>query len=72
MSNDNVVKLYSNGCPRCAILKNTLDNLKIPYVVIDDMQKVIDAGFKTIPILEVDGEMMTYAAAMKWCNQRGK
>lgn len=60
--------LYSNGCPRCAVLKSALDNLGVDYEVNGDMERVRELGFTTIPVLAVDGETMTFNKAMKWCN----
>ena len=60
------MKLYSNFCPRCIVLKAKLDEKGLEYEVSDDMQELIDLGFKTVPVLEVDGEYMDFGKAMKW------
>ena len=60
------MKLYSNFCPRCIVLKAKLDEKGLEYETSDDMQELIDLGFKTVPVLEVDGEYMDFGKAMKW------
>ena len=60
------MRLISNGCPRCIVLKAKLDEKGLEYEVSDDMQELIDLGFKTVPVLEVDGEYMDFGKAMKW------
>lgn len=60
------MKLFSNNCPRCIVLKAKLDEKCLDYEKSDNMQELIDLGFKTVPVLEVDGEYMDFGKAMKW------
>ena len=53
-------------CPKCKILLAKLDEKGLEYETSDDMQELIDLGFKTVPVLEVDGEYMDFGKAMKW------
>lgn len=59
-----VVILYSTGCPKCKILKDKLDVKEITYQVCDDVELIIQKGFKTVPMLEVDGAIMNYNEAL--------
>lgn len=63
---DNLVILYSTGCPRCNVLKQKLDSNGIEYTIVNDVDAMIEKGIETVPILEVDGNMMTYPKALKW------
>ena len=60
------MRLISNGCPKCKILQAKLDEKGLEYEKSDNMQELIDLGFKTVPVLEVDGEYMDFGKAMKW------
>lgn len=58
--------LYSTHCPRCRVLEAKLDKKGLPYTVIDDMDEMVAKGFKTAPVLEVNGEAMEFGEAIKW------
>jgi len=61
--------LYSNGCPSCNILKNKLNCIGVEYQIIDDMEIFKKNGFRSMPMLEVDGEILTYLEAIKWIRE---
>ena len=60
--------LYSNNCPRCKILKKKLDDNKINYEIIDDVDTMIDKGLSTVPALEINGRMLDFKEAVEWVN----
>lgn len=62
--------LYSNGCPRCDILEKKLKDKGVDYKHITDIDYMMELGFKDVPKLEVDGEIMDFGAAIKWTNDR--
>lgn len=64
--------LYSSGCPRCEILKKKLDAKGFQYDIFNDIDKMIEMGIETVPVLEVDGEMLNYVEAVKWINEKEK
>jgi glutaredoxin len=64
------VTLYTTGCPQCRVLKQKLDEKGIVYNLETDVSKVIERGFSSAPVLEVDGNMMTFKDAVNWTNQR--
>ena len=64
------VVLYSTGCPQCMVLEKKLEMKGIPFTKSDDFTKVIEAGYKTAPVLEVEGDLMTFGEANKWINDR--
>lgn len=62
--------LYSNGCPQCKVLEAKLKQKGVIYKTINDIDVMIEKGFKSIPMLEIDNEIMTYAQALKWLNDK--
>lgn len=64
------VKLYTTNCPRCKVLEKKLEQKGINFEKVEDfdLQEMIDKGFKTAPILYVDGEYMIFTDAVKWIN----
>lgn len=65
-----LVTLYSNGCPRCDILEKKLKDKGIEYIHVTDVEEMLSLGFKDVPKLEVDGEIMDFGNAIKWVNER--
>lgn len=42
----------------------------IEYEECQDMEKMIGMGFKSLPMLEIDGKMLTFEEAVKYINER--
>lgn len=63
------VILYSIGCSNCEILKDRLDENGIEYTIVDDKDKMIAMGMTSMPMLDVDGHLMEFSAAMKWAKR---
>lgn len=62
--------LYSNGCPRCRILKDTLVDVGIEFETSVEFEKVIDKGFTSAPVLELeDKTMLTFDQAIKYIQE---
>lgn len=64
------VVLYSTGCPQCMVLEKKLEMKGIPYTKSDNFDKVIEAGYLTAPVLEVEGVLMSFGEANKWISER--
>ena len=47
--------LYSNHCPQCMILEKFLKTKKLEYTIFTDEDEMIKMGFKSMPMLSVDG-----------------
>ena len=62
------VTLYSTGCPKCKVLTMKLDKKNVQYDKSDDFSALIEKGYKTAPLLEVDGEVMDFNKAVNWVN----
>ena len=64
---DNVV-FYTIHCPACNVLKKKLDAKGIQYQEITDKQVMLEKGFTSMPMLEVNGQVYDFAGARKWVN----
>lgn len=61
-----MVTIYSTGCPRCNVLKTKLAQANINFDVSDNIDYLIEKGYQSVPILDVDGKLMDFGAAIKW------
>ena len=66
------VILYSTNCPKCKVLEKKLGDSEIQYEVVTDEDLMIEKGFSSAPMLEVDGTVMDFGKAMKWLKQVSK
>jgi len=65
----NNIILYSNNCPKCKILKDRLDQKGLSYSICSDEELMISKGFRTMPMLEVDGNVYMYFEAIKYLKE---
>lgn len=63
------VVLYSTGCAKCRMLEAKLNVRKIKYQTVTDVDVMESKGFMSVPMLEVDGEVMNYGMATDWINR---
>ena len=63
------VVLYSTGCPKCKILKSKLDSKNIKYETISDVDLMQEKGFMSLPMLEVDNNLMEFVDAVHWVSE---
>ena len=62
-----VVVLYRTHCPKCKVLEIKLKQKGIEYTEVDDVEFMKEKGFKSAPMLEIDGEtLLTFGEAVKW------
>lgn len=60
--------LYSTHCPKCIVLENKLKEKGIEYIENNDVDEMISKGWRSAPILEVDGEGLKFKEAVDWVN----
>ena len=65
-----MVTIYSTGCPKCKVLKMKLEKKGIEYTECHDVEKMQEMGLKSLPVLEMDGELYTFEKAIKLINER--
>ncbi len=62
------VVLYTTGCPKCKMLEARLKMKKVEYKEVTDADLMIEKGFMSAPMLEVDEKIMNYNNAIEWLN----
>lgn len=63
------VTLYSTHCPQCRALENQLKQKNIEFIVKDDINEMLELGFTSAPILEVNGNYMRFKDALNWVKE---
>lgn len=66
------ILLYSNGCPSCKNLKLMLQKAGIEYTENNNIEEMLALGISQIPVLSVDGELMSYEDAKSWVQSNNK
>ena len=64
----NKIILYTTHCPQCRVLEMKLKQKNIEYEECDDAGKMIELGFKSAPVLEVENIFYNFSDAIKWVN----
>ena len=64
------VVLYSIGCPKCSVLKKKLEANEIEYQESNDVDEMLGLGISQVPVLSVDGELLSFVEANEWINGR--
>ena len=62
------VVFYTIGCPKCRVLESKLKAKKVDFEECRDIEIMQEKGFKSAPMLEVDGAAMNFGDAVKWIN----
>ena len=60
-----MVILYSTGCPKCNLLEKRLTANNIDYKISDDVEILIEKGFQSAPVLQINDQFIEYGEAMK-------
>ena len=58
--------IYSSNCPKCIVLKKKLEQKNITFTESNDFQKLLDANIKTLPVLEIDNQLLTFNDAIQY------
>lgn len=61
-----MITLYSTHCPKCNVLEKKLNIKKLKYTLVEDENLMVEKGFLSAPMLEVDGKVMTFKEAIDW------
>ena len=62
--------IYSTGCPRCNVLKAKMEQKGLEYTECQDVEKMRSIGLQSVPVLDADGELLTFEQAIKFINER--
>ena len=60
------ITLYTTHCPKCKTLAERLEKKNIVFETCEDIKVLISKGFRTAPMLEVDGQLMDFNTAILW------
>ena len=60
------VILYSTGCPQCNILKEMLQKKNIIFQIEDNVEKMKELGFLSLPMLSVDDKILNFKEAFNF------
>ena len=61
--------LYTVDCPKCKVLEKKLNNANISFKVCKDTKLMAERNISKLPMLEVDGEMLTFKEAVDMINK---
>ena len=64
------VVLYSTHCPKCNVLESKLKQKNIVFVENNDVELMVQKGFKAAPVLEVDGVVYNFKEAVEWIGEQ--
>lgn len=63
-----IIKLYTTHCPKCKVIESKLNNKNIEYIEISDIKEIQNKGFMSVPVLEVNENIMDFTTANTWIN----
>ena len=63
------IVLYTTNCPKCKILKKKLDEKNVEYDICEDVDLMVEKGFVSAPMLEVDSNIMDFKTAVDFVNE---
>ena len=61
-----MVIMYTTHCPQCKVLEKMLNDKKIEYTQITDINIMKSKGSQSVPYLEVEGELKNFKESMEW------
>lgn len=66
-----MITVYSKpDCPKCHVLKLKLNQKGIEYSEIQDVDKMVEMNILSLPMMDVDGALLTFEQAVKYVNER--
>lgn len=64
-----MITLYSTNCPKCNVLETKLKNANIDFNISNNLENLIEQGFREAPILEVNNQYLKFSEAIKWIQE---
>ena len=65
-----MITLYTTHCPRCVVLEKKLNAKGIKFEICEDQDLMVEKGFMSAPMLEVDDEVLDFTKAVAWINNK--
>ena len=66
------ITLYSNGCPRCKILKERLTQKGLEYEESDDVEFLKEHKILSFPALDIGGRVLKFYNAILWLKNKNQ
>lgn len=61
--------MYTTHCPQCNILAKKLQQKKISYTEVEDIETMAKLGISAVPALSIDGATpLNFKEAVNWIN----
>lgn len=60
---------HTDGCPKCKILEKALLDKGIEFKSETDVNLMSEKGFVSVPMLEIDGKLLTFSQSIKYINE---
>ena len=64
------ITLYTTHCSKCRILESKLKQKNIEFEICEDVDKMREIGVLSVPVLQIDGNKMSYYDAVQFINQK--
>lgn len=61
-----MIIMYTTHCPQCKVLEKMLNDKKIEYTQITDIDIMKSKGIQSVPYLEIEGELKNFKESMEW------
>ena len=61
-----MIIMYTTHCPQCKVLEKMLNDKKIEYTQITDINIMKSKGIQSVPYLEVEGVLKNFKESMEW------
>lgn len=61
-----MIIMYTTHCPQCKVLEKMLNDKKIEYTQITDIDIMKSKGIRSVPYLEIEGELKNFKESMEW------
>lgn len=61
-----MIIMYTTHCPQCKVLEKMLNDKKIEYTQITDIDVMKSKGIQSVPYLEIEGELKNFKESMEW------
>lgn len=62
------MKLYTIGCPKCAILEKKLKSKNIDFEICTDTNIMSQLGIDSLPVLGIGNNLLPYKEAVNYIN----
>lgn len=64
------IVLHSTHCPKCKVLESKLKQKNINFEENNNVDLMVERGFKSAPVLEVDGIAYNFKEAVEWIGEQ--